>query len=175
MTWIRREDGFDAAHAAHPGEGFRNIVRDRSVPPGQPDTLCMWAFSLQSGDTEITAEAYDTFCDTMTIQNYERHLIPAIEAAIVEAVADNEGLLVAIRERKLAGLKAELAQYKEDATGDGIRAQRERGEMDYHGAMIDRAEVMLDAGGDAPMLARRKREHDAATGAVEFLQGRSST
>ncbi len=138
MPYIRRTDGFDAAHAAHRGNtlgGLNELVRDRSVSPDQPTEIVFWTTDddIQPGDEVFggigatpnqNAAAYDVIAGPILQLSYERKFIPDKQAAVAEyqtelTVHNSEmqavNLPTFVRrqgEQRRASLESQLAQVQ---------------------------------------------------------------
>ena len=126
MPWIRREDGFDAAMAAH--HALNEIVRDRAIRPAEVTTIVAFAEELLPGDEEITEEEYDSFAGTMTEQNYEQVFIPHKEAELAElqtAQVAHAKVMADALTALGATTVAQKATVRAVIESDGYRRQRE--------------------------------------------------
>lgn len=98
MPYVRRTDGYDAAHAAHQFNalgGLNEVYRDRSVPADQPTEIIFWttdddivdgdevlgdlgdtALPTTDEDLELNAEAFGQLAGPILVKSYENHFIP---------------------------------------------------------------------------------------------------
>jgi hypothetical protein len=107
MPYIRRIDGYDAAHAAHEGNalgGLNELVRDRSVPTDVATTILFWttADDVQPGDEVLggtvllldddqliaNAAAFDKLVGPVFIASFEKKFIPDKQAYIARCDAE---------------------------------------------------------------------------------------
>ena len=95
MPYLRRKDGYDAAHAAHQFNalgGLNEVYRDRSVPADQPTEIIFWTtdddiadgdevlggtvLPTTDEDLELNAEAFGQLAGPLLVKSYESHFIP---------------------------------------------------------------------------------------------------
>ena len=158
MPYVRRTDGFDAAHAAHSGNalgGLNEIVRDRSVAPDQPTEIVFWTTTddIQPGDevcggvnAEPTqnAEAYDVLAGPVLQASYEWKFIPDKE----QAVARCDAAIAQSNAAVDAAIRAVGIADPDSPEGDALRIVFMEGTRQKHQDVLrerrDQIQVVLD-------------------------------